>query len=272
MASFYFVSTPIGNLGDISHRALTVLGSADIIFCEDTRHSLKLLHHYGIQKQLESFHDYSSEAKLERIRSLLEQGRTLAYISDAGTPLISDPGFEIVRYFHDHNMTYDVVPGANAILPALILSGFPSDRFLFSGFFPRKVGDIHHTLSELESSQATLIFYESPKRIKRTVGILADQWPDREVAIVKEITKIHQRAWRGLPGELTDTFSENEKGEFVLLIAPPHPHVLKATESELKAEFNLLLSCDIPRKQATRFLAKKYNMKGKQLYQQSMDW
>ena len=272
MGTFFFVSTPIGNLKDISFRAVEVLQGSDIIFCEDTRHSLKLLKHYGIEKHLESFHDFSDEGRLERILALLEDGKTLSYISDAGTPLLSDPGFEIVRFFYEHGIEYDVIPGASALLPALQLSGMPTDRFFFAGFLPRKESEIRQVLTSLEHIPATLLFYQSPRRIHRTLSELAAVWPKREVAVVKEVTKLHQKVKRGLAGELATVFTDAEKGEFVLVVAPPDMDAGDADDAELRREFELLTSCDIPRKQAARFLSKKYKLNSKELYRKSLEW
>jgi len=272
MGTFFFVSTPVGNLKDISFRAVEVLQASDVIFCEDTRHSLKLLRHHGIEKHLESFHNFSDAGRLEKIRTLLEEGKTLSYISDAGTPLLSDPGFEIVRYFNEHEISYDVIPGASALLPALQLSAMPTDRFLFAGFLPRKESEIRQVLTLLEQVPATLVFYQSPRRIHRTLSILAAAWPGRMVAVVKEVTKLHQQVKRGLPGELADVFTDAEKGEFVLVVAPPDMGAGDVDDAALRQEFGLLIDCDIPRKQAARFLAKKYKLNGKELYRQSLDW
>lgn len=272
MGAFFFVSTPIGNLKDVSFRAVEVLQASDVIFCEDTRHSLKLLKHYGIEKHLESFHDFSNEGRLEKIRTLLEEGKTLSYISDAGTPLLSDPGFEIVRYFNEHGIEYDVIPGASALLPALQLSGLPTDRFFFAGFLPRKESEIRQVLTSLEPVPATLVFYQSPRRIHRTLLTMAAVWPKRQVAVVKEVTKLHQQVKRGLPGELTEIFTDAEKGEFVLVAAPPDMEAGDVDDAALRQEFELLIDCDIPRKQAARFLAKKYKQNGKELYRQSLEW
>ncbi len=272
MGTFFFVSTPIGNLKDISFRAVEILQASDVIFCEDTRHSLKLLRHHGIEKHLESFHDFSDEGRLEKIRLLLDEGKTISYISDAGTPLLSDPGFEIVRYFNEHGIAYDVIPGASALLPALQLSGLPTDRFFFAGFLPRKESEIRQVLISLEPVPATLVFYQSPRRIHRTLLAMAAAWPNRTVAVVKEVTKLHQQVKRGLPGELAEIFTDAEKGEFVLVVAPPDMEGKEMDTAEIRREFLLLLDCDIPRKKAARFLSKKYKINGKELYRQSLEW
>ncbi|NOZ13302.1 MAG: 16S rRNA (cytidine(1402)-2'-O)-methyltransferase [Acidobacteria bacterium] len=272
MGRFFFVSTPIGNLKDISYRAVEVLQSSDVIFCEDTRHSLKLLKHYRIEKHLESFHDFSDESRLQKIRLLLEEGRTLSYISDAGTPLLSDPGFEIVRFFNEQNIEYDVIPGASALLPALQLSGMPTDRFFFAGFLPRKENEIRKILASLAQIPATLVFYQSPLRIRRSLKVMAEEWPGRQIAVVKELTKLHQKVARGRAEKLAERFGDAEKGEFVLVAAPPEPNAGDMDDAVLRQEFGLLISCDIPRKQAARFLAKKYKLNGKELYRRSLEW
>jgi len=203
---------------------------------------------------------------------LLDEGKTLSYISDAGTPLLSDPGFEIVRFFKEHDIEYDVIPGASALLPALQLSGMPTDRFFFAGFLPRKVSEIRQMLMSLEHVSATLVFYQSPKRIHRSLSEMAVVWPNRAVAVVKEVTKLYQQVKRGYPGELVSVFTDGEKGEFVLVVAPPDVEGVDKDTVDIRREFRLLLDCDIPRKQAARFLAKKYKLNGKELYRQSLDW
>lgn len=272
MGLFHFVSTPIGNLGDLSFRALEILKTADIVLCEDTRHSRKLMTHYGLSKKLVAFHDFSGEHQLQKIGKLLAEGKHCVYISDAGTPMISDPGFEIARYLEQNGLPFDVIPGANALLPALQLSGLPCDRFTFLGFLPRKEKEIMETLERYAGIPTTLVFYQSPRRIRRTLVVLDHLWPDREVSVIKELTKIHQHAERGLPGQLKDRYTEAEKGEFVLVLAPPADTNADTDWPIIRKEFAALLACGVSRKSATRYLARSHGLSSKELYTRSMDW
>jgi len=272
MVLFHFVSTPIGNLGDLSFRALEILKAADVVLCEDTRHSRKLMTHYGLSKKLVAFHDFSGDQQLQKIGQLMMDGKHCVYISDAGTPMISDPGYEIARYLEQNGFPFDIIPGANAVLPALQLSGLPCDRFTFLGFLPRKEKEITDILNRYAGIPTTLVFYQSPRRIHRTLQVLHDLWPDREVAVVKELTKIHQHTARGLPGQLLDRYTDLEKGEFVLVIAPPSGDSTETDWPAIRKEFTALLACGVSRKSATRYLARSRSLSSKELYTRSMDW
>ncbi|BBB33320.1 16S rRNA (cytidine1402-2'-O)-methyltransferase [Thermotomaculum hydrothermale] len=263
---FYFVSTPIGNLKDITLRAIEVLKNSDVIFCEDTRHSRKLLEHYDIKTKLDSFHQFSEKNKLERIKKLLKEGKIVSYISDAGTPIISDPGYEIVKFLKQEGIEYDVIPGATALIPALMLSGFPPDRFFFGGFLGKKENEIEKQLKSIEIIDASVIFYQSPLRILKTLKIAEKINLNREVAVIKELTKIHQKAVRGKISEVIKEFSENEKGEFVIVFSPPIKKEATEIPEELKKEFELLIKEKIEPKKAIKFLSKKYGINSKKLY------
>ncbi len=264
---FYFVSTPIGNLKDITLRAIEVLKSADIIFCEDTRHSRKLIEHYGIKTKLDSFHQFSDENKLKKIITLLKQGKNICYISDAGTPVISDPGYEIVKILKKEGLEYDIIPGANAVIPALILSGFPPDTFFFGGFLGKKEGEIEKQLSRVKELDSTLIFYQSPLRILKTLKIAEKILPDRQVAVVKEITKIHQKVIKGEIENVAKHFKQEEKGEFVIVFSPIQKKEKDLDLKKIEKEFKLLEECGIQTKKAIKFLSKKHGVSSKSLYQ-----
>ncbi len=269
---FTFVSTPIGNLGDLSFRALEALKAADLIYCEDTRHSAKLLTHYGVNKPLIRYDDHATDQDRGRILSRLSDGQVLVYISDAGTPMISDPGFQLARALREAQIEYDVIPGANAILPALQLSGLPCDQFAFAGFLPRTPSEIRKALKPWMKLSCPTVFYQSPKRINRTLAVLAQHWPDCTVSVVKEITKIHQQSVTGSPETLVDTFGEQEKGEFVLIIAPsPSSHGEVDLES-LRQPYEELVRGGMKRKPATRFLADRHHCSSKALYEKSLEW
>ncbi len=263
---FYFVSTPIGNLKDITLRAIEVLKQSDIIFCEDTRHSKKLLDYYGIKTKVDSFHQFSGENKLEKIKELLNNGKTVSYISDAGTPVISDPGYEIVKFLNENGIEFDVIPGATALIPALMLSGFPSDTFFFGGFLGKKEGEIEKQLEKIKNMETTVIFYQSPLRVLKTLKIAEKINLNRKVAVVKELTKIHQKVVKGSIKELIEKISESEKGEFVLVFSPPIKKEKKEIPEYLIKEYNMLLKEKIEPKKAIKFLSKKYGIPSKKLY------
>ncbi len=217
----YLVSTPIGNLSDISVRALFTLASADIALCEDTRHSRKLLSAYGIQRKLEAYHDFSGEKERARILDTLGQGKTVALISDAGTPLIADPGFKLARSAIAGGFSVFAIPGPSAMLAALVTSGLPSDRFYFGGFLPAKDGARREELEAVRAVPGTLVFYESGGRLKGALEAITAAFPDRSVAVARELTKLYEAVSRGSAEELLTEVRDSEPlGEFVILIGP----------------------------------------------------
>lgn len=226
----YLCATPIGNLEDITLRVLRVLQEADVIYCEDTRNTLKLLRHFEIAKPLQSYHDHSPEARAQKIADDVRAGRQVALVSDAGMPVISDPGFDLVNLFRRENLPYTVLPGANASLTALVLSGIAADRFLFEGFLPRKKKDLEARLALLDKERATAIIYESPHRLSATLDVFAKRWPERECAAVREITKRFEETVRGTTVSVRNHFNANApRGEFVLILGG-------AVETETSAE------------------------------------
>lgn len=229
----YLCATPIGNLEDITLRVLRVLQEADVIYCEDTRNTLKLLRHFEIAKPLQSYHDHSPEARAQKIADDVRAGRQVALVSDAGMPVISDPGFDLVNLFCRENLPYTVLPGASASLTALVLSGIAADRFLFEGFLPRKKKDLEARLALLDKERATAIIYESPHRLSATLDVFAKRWPERECAAVREITKRFEETVRGTTVSVRDHFNANvPRGEFVLILGG-------AVETETSAEDTL---------------------------------
>lgn len=226
----YLCATPIGNLEDITLRVLRVLQEADVIYCEDTRNTLKLLRHFEIAKPLQSYHDHSPEARAQKIADDVRAGHQVALVSDAGMPVISDPGFDLVNLFRRENLPYTVLPGASASLTALVLSGIAADRFLFEGFLPRKKKDLEARLALLDKERATAIIYESPHRLSATLDVFAKRWPERECAAVREITKRFEETVRGTTVSVRDHFNANApRGEFVLILGG-------AVETETSAE------------------------------------
>ncbi len=218
-AGLHIVSTPIGNLGDISIRALFTLAAADIVVCEDTRHSRRLFSAYGIGRKLETYHDFSGEKDRARILGALGEGKSVAVISDAGTPLIADPGFKLVRATVAEGFRVFPAPGSSAVLSALVASGLPSDQFFFGGFLPPKETARRKMLEGLRAVPGTLIFYEAPSRIEATLAALSAIFPDREVTLARELTKIHEEFTRGTAELLLARIKETPPlGEIVVLI------------------------------------------------------
>ncbi|NOX61855.1 MAG: 16S rRNA (cytidine(1402)-2'-O)-methyltransferase [Chloroflexi bacterium] len=219
MTALYLVSTPIGNLEDITLRALRVLREVDLIAAEDTRYSARLLRHYDISKKIVSLHEHNETRKIGAILHALDQGRTVALISDAGTPLLSDPGYKLVRAAINAGHEIVPVPGPSSILAALVASGLPTDRFLFLGFPPRKAAARVEWLRKLASESATLILFESPRRLAALLhDVVATLGPERPVVIARELTKMHETFWRGQAKEAARAFADPPPGEVVVMV------------------------------------------------------
>ncbi len=215
----YLVPTPIGNLEDITLRALSTLKSVDLILTEDTRTTGKLLKHYDINKPLKSFHAFNEHALVDRIANSIEEGKTVALVSDAGTPGISDPGFLLVRACVERGIKLECLPGATALIPALVKSGFPTDRFVFEGFLPHKKGRMKR-LEALKEEPRTIVFYESPHRLVKLLGQIEELFgPDRKISVSRELTKIYEETITDTVSNLLVHYnSHNPKGEFVVIL------------------------------------------------------
>jgi 16S rRNA (cytidine1402-2'-O)-methyltransferase len=239
----YIVATPIGNLGDISLRALSVLARADLIAAEDTRHSRKLLTHFGISGELTPYHEHNAAKERPRLISRIKAGQSVALISDAGTPLISDPGYKLVRKAMDQDLMVTSIPGASATLAALTMSGLPTDTFLFAGFLPPKSGPRKSRLEQLQDVPATLVFFEASSRLGKALADMALVLGPRAAVVAKELTKLHEALARGTLTELAAGFTADEelKGEFVIVVAPPSPKETKMGDAEILAELKLAL-------------------------------
>jgi len=219
MSKLYLVPTPIGNLGDITFRAIEVLKEVDLVLAEDTRKSGILLNHYQISKPVHSHHKFNEHRTLESLIQRLMGGTSMALISDAGTPGISDPGFLLVRACIEQEIEVETLPGPTAFVPALINSGLPCDRFIFEGFLPQKKGR-QKRLSELSTEKRTIILYESPFRLNKTLLQIAEHFgPGRKASVSRELTKIHEENVRGTLEEVIQHFSnETVKGEIVIIV------------------------------------------------------
>jgi len=222
-AGLTLVATPIGNLGDISARALSVLSGADLIACEDTRLTGKLLSLLGLSAPLTPYHDHNADQARPALLARMREGQAVALVSDAGTPMISDPGWRLVRACRAEGIAVTAVPGASAVLTALQLSGLPCDRFLFAGFLPHRGTARRQVARELAQVPATLVFYESPNRLADSFADLAAVLGAREAAMVREMTKLHEEVVTGDLFELANRYAERgaPKGEVVIVVAPP---------------------------------------------------
>lgn len=215
----YVVPTPIGNLKDITLRALEVLENADVIAAEDTRQTLKLLNHFNIKKQMISYHKFNENIKSDDIINMLKNCKQIALVSDAGTPGISDPGSVIIKRCIEENIEFEVLTGATAVTTALVYSGLDTSKFLFRGFLPRENKDRKPIIEDLKNRQETLIFYESPHRLTKTLEFLHKELGNRRIAICRELTKLHEEILRLTLKEAIDYYTEKEtRGEYVLVV------------------------------------------------------
>ncbi len=265
-AGLYLTATPIGHARDISLRALDVLARVDQIAAEDTRVTAKLLAIHGVSKPLTPYNDHNAAKERPRLIEKLKRGARIALVSDAGTPLVSDPGFKLARAAIAEGIAVHAVPGASAVLTGLCLSGLPSDRFLFAGFLPSKSGERRTALEELKSVRATLIFFESTQRLGDTLADMLALWGPREAAVARELTKLHEEVRRGSLAELAEHYAAAgaPKGEVTLLVGPP-PQV----EADLvKIEEALALALPfMPLKAASDMIAGLTGAPRKQIYE-----
>jgi len=233
--TLYIVATPIGNLEDITQRALRVLREADLVACEDTRRTRVLLNHFGIKTRTISYHEHNERERAEEICKLLASGKNVALVSDAGTPLINDPGFRVANAAIEQDLRVVPIPGPTAFVSGLVASGLPSDEFYFAGFLPARANARRARLEELSAIPATLIFYEAPHRISATLKDALDTLGNRQAAVARELTKLHEEIARGSLSTLTERFGSDSRarGEMVLIIsgAAASDSHFKATES-----------------------------------------
>ena len=264
----YLVATPIGNLADISLRALAVLARAELIAAEDTRHSKKLLSHFGLRGEMTPYHEHNAERERPRLIARLRAGQSVALISDAGTPLISDPGYKLVREALDAGIIVTSIPGASAALAALTSVGLPTDTFLFAGFLPPKSGPRRSRLEQLKSAPATLLFFETGPRLGKSLADMAGVLGPREAAVAKELTKLHESVTRGRLDRLAGEFSDAEslKGEFVVVVAPPADDATEPSDEMILEQLEKALKLDSFR-DAVRSVAEVLNVGRARVYE-----
>jgi 16S rRNA (cytidine1402-2'-O)-methyltransferase len=233
----HVVATPIGNLRDITLRAIDTLSQVDIIACEDTRVTSRLLNAHNIRTPMTAYHEHNAKRVLPRLIERLQSGQTMALVSDAGTPLISDPGYRLVRAAQDAGIPVTTEPGPSAPLAALVLSGLPSDRFLFAGFLPVKSAARKRALGDIAGIAATLVFFESPRRLAGALADMAEMLGPREAAVARELTKLHEELRRGVLAELAAHYRDAgpPKGEAVVVVGPPAPDAASAGADEIDA-------------------------------------
>ena len=266
-AALHVVATPIGNLGDITIRALNVLAAADYILCEDTRITSRLLERYGIRNTMKPYHEHNAEKVRPAIIAELQNGKSFALVSDAGVPLVSDPGYRLVQSCIAEGLSVTGIPGASATLTALALSGLPTDCFTFIGFLPQKSKARIDVLLSFKNIPSTLIAFESPHRIIEALGDVTTALGDRPIALARELTKMHEEVLRGTAAEVREilTARESVKGEIVLVIGPLQDEAVVIDDTEVEAAITLALQDNSASKAAT-LVAKQFNLKKDDIY------
>ena len=269
--TLYIVSTPVGNLEDITLRAIRILGEVDIIAVEDTRHSVKLLNHLGIRKPMISYWREKEQVRSDEITKRLHAGQSIALISDAGTPGISDPGAVLIKKAIEENIQIVSIPGPSAFVAALSVSGLPTDQFTFLGFLPSRTAQRQKFLREVYLEQRTLIFYEAPHRIVNTLLDMSHIFGERRSALVKEITKYHEDVVRG---SITEIIGEVQKttiaGEYVIIVEGWSGMIKSITEDVL-SELHACMRKGLGRKEAVKRIAETFGLSKKELYKKSLD-
>jgi 16S rRNA (cytidine1402-2'-O)-methyltransferase len=265
--TLFIIGTPIGNLEDISFRAVRVLREAGRIACEDTRHTRRLLEHYGIDKPLVSYHQHNERERTAELLRELEEGVSVALVSDAGTPLIADPGYRIVHAARERGIAVSPIPGPSAIMAALSASGLATDAFLFGGFLPAKAAARRRTLESWQSLDATLVFYETPHRAIESLRAIGEILGHRRVVVARELTKIHEEFLEGSAASIADALETRPavKGEFTILIARAEASADSAP-ADIAAEVQALISAGTPRMDALKAVARRHGLSKRDVY------
>ncbi len=272
----YIVGTPIGNLEDITLRALRILKEVDVIACEDTRHTQKLLNHYNIEKKLVSYHEHNEMTRSPELLIQLEQGAKVALVSDAGMPLISDPGYRLVTLCVRHKIPIVPIPGPSAMLAALTAAGLPNEEFVFFGFLPARSGERRRMLERLRIEERTIIFYEAPHRVAESIADLLDILGDRPACIAREVTKLHEEFLRGKLSQIAESLVERPaRGEITLLVGPPEQSGISgqvdSTQSLSDRVEELIRQAKLDRKDALKLAAKERGITRRAAYDQLID-
>lgn len=266
----YVVGTPIGNLEDITLRALRVLKSVHLIACEDTRHTQKLLTHYEILTKTESYHKFSEKSKCARLIGLLHDGKDIALVSDSGMPGISDPGTVLIQEAIKNDITVVPIPGPSAAITALVVSGFDTTHFVFEGFLPQKTMAKKKRLSDLAAERSPVILYESPKRVIETIECIREVMGERSIVVARELTKFYEEVLRGQTAEILSKIKVTEiKGEVVIVVEGFFGEEEKPVDIERKVK-ETMKQFNLSKKEAIVFVAKRYNLKKREVYQKTI--
>ncbi len=262
------VGTPIGNLSDFSPRAIDALNSADVILCEDTRHTRKLLTHFGIDRPTESYHEHNEDEKAPRLLERLESGQTLALVSDAGMPVVSDPGYRIVRLAREHGIAVEPVPGPFAGVLALVSSGLAPLPFTFLGFTPHREGQRRDFYRRAAQLGHTVVIYESPERVVTSLEDARESFGDAEVTVARELTKMHEEIVSGTIDTVLEQLRSRDsiKGEITIVRGAPVVEAEQASQEEISAEFNRLRESGMRRNDAIKAVAEKFGMRRNDVY------
>lgn len=278
MSKLYIVPTPIGNLGDITLRALEALKNCDYIAAEDTRQTLKLLNHFEIKKTLISYHQHNEKGKSGDLISILKEGKSIALVSDAGTPGISDPGSVVIKQCIEEEIDFEVLPGATAITTALVNSGLDTTGFLFRGFLPRENKERNPMIEDLKNLKETLIFYEAPHRLLETLSFLCESLGNREIAVCRELTKLHEEIYRGTLQEAIEYFkTKAPRGEFVLVVrGKTHEEIQRENKvlwEHMSIEQHIVsfMQEGLSKKDAIKKVAKDRGMQKSEVYKYSLE-
>lgn len=270
--TLYICATPIGNLEDITYRAVRIMGECDAIACEDTRQTVKLLNHYGIKKPLISYHEHNERMRTEELLQRLEAGENIVLVSDAGLPGISDPGFVVVQQARSKGYPVTVLPGASAGISALVLSGMPCDRFVFEGFLPTGKKELKERLANLSKETRSIILYESPHRLEKTLKTLYDALGEREICIVRELTKIHEEC-RNINLSSWQAFLETKppKGEYVLIVQGAKEEAAEEADLSPRDHVAALMQAGFSKKDAIKEAARAKGVPKNEIYQATLD-
>ncbi len=274
--NLYIVSTPIGNLGDITFRAVQTLQSADLIACEDTRHTRKLLDHYKIEGRLTSYHEHNENTRSQKLIKDLESGKNVALVTDAGTPCISDPGYKIVDLAVQKGMNVTVIPGASSVISGLTISGLPAGSFSFFGFLPRSEKGMEKLISDIRSVKSTLIFFESPRRIKKTLRYFLQGLGNRNAAVCRELTKLHEEVMRGTLEDLYEALEKKRtiRGEICLVIEgfqESKEDKLNCSLTLISDRLNTLRDMNVSLSDAVRDTVRELGLPKKEVYRKALE-
>lgn len=276
MGTLYIVATPIGNLGDISKRALEILESVDLVLCEDTRHSLKLFNYFDIKNKLIAYHKFNEKEKSSSVLKQLQDGKNMALITDAGTPLICDPGYVIVELARKNNIEVIGIPGPSAVITSLSISGFEVNNFSFYGFFPRITKDKKELINNIKKSDINLfVFYESPKRIMDSLEYISNELNKSKVFVASDITKLHEKHYFGDINDVIDELKNNEKsnlGEYTIILKKENQEENKLQDISIEAMLvDIIVKDNVGLKEAIEILSKSTNLSKKDIYNASLN-